>query len=125
MSQEIKEFFEKFKNDAAKMKEETPDMINGFSGLFSKVMGDGAITVLEKEFIAVAIGVAIRCEPCIKLHVKKCLDAGATKEQILDATSVAVMMGGGPAYTHIPVVIDTLETLTGESLETLSSLGVK
>lgn len=114
MSQEVKEFFEKFKNDNAKMKEQTHDMINGFSGLFTKVMGEGAITVLEKELIAVAIGVALQCEPCIKLHVKKCLDIGATKEQILEAASVAVMMGGGPAYTHIPVVIDTLETLMNE-----------
>ena len=113
MSQEIKDFFEKFKNDAAKMKEQTPDMINGFGGLFAKVMGKGAITVLEKEFIAVAIGVAIQCGPCIRLHVKKCIEAGATKEQILEAACVAVMMGGGPAYTHIPIVIDTLETLMG------------
>jgi AhpD family alkylhydroperoxidase len=121
MSQEIKEFFEKLQKDTVKMKEQAPDMINGFGGLFSKVMGEGAITVQEKELIAVAIGVAIRCEPCIKLHVKKSLDAGVTNEQILEAASVAVMMGGGPAYTHIPVVIDTLETLTGESLEALSS----
>lgn len=114
MSQEIKDFFDKFKHDMVKMKEQAPDMINGFGGLFSKVMGEGSITALEKELIAVAIGVAVRCEPCIKLHVNKCLDAGATKEQILEAASVAVMMGGGPAYTHIPVVIDTLETLISE-----------
>ena len=114
MSHEVKDFFEKFKNDAAKMKEQTPNMINGFSSLFTKVMGKGAITVLEKELIAVAIGVAIQCGPCIKLHVKKCLEAGATKEQILEAACLAVMMGGGPAYTHIPVVIDTIETLTSE-----------
>ncbi|NIP24058.1 MAG: carboxymuconolactone decarboxylase family protein, partial [Phycisphaerae bacterium] len=49
--------------------------------------------------------------PCIAAHVKKCIDAGATKEQILEAASVAVMMNGGPAYMHIPVVMDTLETL--------------
>ena len=48
MSQEIKEYFEKFKKDAAKMKEQTPDMVNGFGGLFSKVMGEGSITTLEK-----------------------------------------------------------------------------
>ena len=114
MSQEIKDFFDKFKNDAAKMKEQTPDMINGFGHLFSKVMAEGSITALEKEYIAVAIAVAIQCTPCIKLHVKKCLDAGATKEQVLEAACVAVMMGGGPAYTHIPVVIDTLETLTAK-----------
>ena len=83
MSQEIKEFFEKFKKDAAKMKEKTPDIISGFGGLFSRVMGEWAVTVLEKELIAVAIGVSIQCEPCIKLHVKKCFEAGATKEQIL------------------------------------------
>jgi AhpD family alkylhydroperoxidase len=117
MSEQTKEFFEKFKKDAVKMKEQTPNMINGFGGLFAKVMDDGAVTVLEKELIAVAIGVAIQCEPCIKLHVKKCLNVGATKEQILEAASVAVMMSGGPAYTHMPVVIDTLETLTEESSE--------
>lgn len=96
------------------MREQAPDMMNGFGGLFSKVMGEGSITVLEKELIAVAIGVAIQCQPCIKLHVKKCLDTGATKEQILEAASVAVMMSGGPAYTHIPEVIETLETLMEE-----------
>ena len=114
MSEEIKVFFEKFQKDAAKMKDLTPNMINGFGGLFSRVMGEGAITGLEKEFIAVGIAVAATCSHCIRLHVKKCFEAGATKEQILEAASVAVMMGGGPAYTHIPVVIDTLETLTGE-----------
>jgi len=33
------------------------------------------------------------------------------KKQIPKAASVAVMMGGGPAYTHIPYVMDTLEAL--------------
>lgn len=114
MLQEIKDFFAKFKNDAAKMKEQTPDMVNGFGGLFTKVMGEGLLTALEKEFIAVGIAVAANCAHCIRLHVKKCFETGATKEQILEAACVAVMMGGGPAYTHIPVVIDTLETLMTE-----------
>jgi alkylhydroperoxidase/carboxymuconolactone decarboxylase family protein YurZ len=46
--------------------------------------------------------------------VQKCLDAGATRQQILEAASVAVMMGGGPAYTHIPIVADTLDELQGK-----------
>ena len=111
MSEEVKEFSAKFQGDAAKMKEQTPDMISGFSGLFAKIMKDGSVSLLEKEFIAVGIAVAIQCPPCIKLHVKKCIEAGATPEQVLEAASVAVMMAGGPAYTHIPVVIDTLEAL--------------
>ena len=113
MGSEAKEFFEKFRNDVAKMKEQTPDTVNGFAAMFSKIMKDGAISLKEKEFVALGIAVAQRCVPCIRLHVQKCLDAGATKEQILEAASVAVMMGGGPAYTHVPLVMETLEALQG------------
>ncbi len=111
MASETKEFFDKFKNDLAKMREQTPDVVNGFSGMFAKIMKDGALSLREKELIALGIGVIQRCSPCIRLHIQKSLAAGATKEQILEAASVAVMMGGGPAYVHIPVVIDTLQAL--------------
>jgi len=113
MGYDVHEFYAKFKTDLTKMRENTPDAVSGFAGLFSKVMKDGAISLREKELIALGIGVALRCESCIRLHVQKCLDAGATKEQIFQATEVAVMMGGGPAYTHVPIVVETLEDLQG------------
>jgi AhpD family alkylhydroperoxidase len=109
MANETKAFYEKFEKDTTKMKELAGNMMTGFGTLFSKVMGEGALTVREKELIALGIAVAAPCAPCIKLHVKKCLGAGATKEQILEAASVAVMMAGGPGFTHLPVVIDALE----------------
>jgi AhpD family alkylhydroperoxidase len=74
-------------------------------------MKDGALSVKEKEFIALGISVTQRCAPCIRVHIQKCLAAGATKEQILEAACVAVLMGGSPAYTHIPIVINTIEEL--------------
>ena len=94
------------------MQQQTPDMFSGFSGLFSKTMKDGAISACEKELIALGISVAIKCEPCIRLHVQKALDAGATKEQILEVPGVAVMVAGGSAYAHVPILLETLETLT-------------
>ncbi len=109
MVKATKEYYEKFKNDLEKMKSLCPDTLSGFSALFSKTMNGGSLTVREKELIALGASVCQKCTPCIRLHVKKCLDAGATKEQILEAAGVAVMMGGGPAYTHVPVVIDALE----------------
>jgi AhpD family alkylhydroperoxidase len=111
MANEIKEFFENYRNDIAKMKEQTPDLVNAFAGLFTKVMKNGALSVMQKELIALGIGVTQHCAPCIRLHIQKALEAGATKEQVLEAAAVAVVMGGGPAYTHIPIVINTLEAL--------------
>ena len=109
MANEIKAFYEKFEKDTAKMKELAGNMMTGFGTLFTKVMGEGVLTIREKELIALGIAVATQCEPCIKLHVKKCLGAGAIKEQILEAASVAVMMAGGSGFTHVPLVIDAIE----------------
>ena len=106
-----REFFAKFKTDIDKLKTEIPDTLQGFGGLFQKVMKDGALTVKEKELIALGIGVASHCPPCIRAHVQKCLEAGATRQQILEAASVSVVMAGGPAYVHIPMVLDTLDDL--------------
>ena len=111
MSENAKTFFKEFAEMSVKVKATAPNAVNGFGGLFAKVMGDGALTVREKELIALGIGMAEQCEPCIRMHVKKCLEAGATKEQIMEAASVAVMMAGGPAFTHLGMVVETLEAL--------------
>ncbi|MFH1370095.1 MAG: carboxymuconolactone decarboxylase family protein [Planctomycetota bacterium] len=109
------EYLAKFKTAIGKMKAEIPETTQGFAGLFSKVMKDGALTAREKELIALGIGVAIHCEPCIRGHAQNCLDSGATRQQVLEAASVAVMMGGGPAYVYIPIVMETLDDLQNES----------
>jgi AhpD family alkylhydroperoxidase len=106
-----REFVAKFKSDIERMNAQVSPATNGFAGLFAKAMAEGALTVREKELIAIGIAIAKQCEPCIKLHVRKCLDAGAVREEILEASGVAVMMGGGPAYTHVPIVIDALDEL--------------
>lgn len=111
MASETKEFFEKFKKDSVKMQKQLPNAVNGFTSMFAKIMKDGAISLREKELIALGISIAIQCEPCIRLHTQKSLAAGATREQIFEAASVAMMMSGGPAYTHVPVMLDTLEEL--------------
>jgi AhpD family alkylhydroperoxidase len=111
MTAHVKEFFERFGAYTQLIKQHTPNAASGFSALFGKVMAEGALSVKDKELIALGIGLALRCEPCIRLHVKKSLEAGATKQQVLEAAQVAVMMGGGPVYTHLPMVIETIEAL--------------
>lgn len=106
-----KEFLKKFSNDLETMKSHASSTVSGFGGLFAKTMGQGSLSVREKELIALGIGLAVQCVPCIRLHVQKCLAAGATREQIIEAAGVAVMMGGGPAYTHVPMVLEALDEL--------------
>jgi len=105
------EFYQNVPARMEKMKKSASPTVAAFGSMFTKIMADGAISNREKELIALAIGVAVHCPPCIYSHVKKCLETGSTREQILEAASVAVVMGGGPAYTHVMEVVEALDAL--------------
>ena len=115
MSSNAKTYYE---NNAAAMKPvrtSMPDLIKGFGGLHQAAMKSGALTASEKELMAVAIGLAVRCENCIYAHVQAALNAGAMREQVLEAAGVAVMMQGGPTYTYLPRIIEALDAIAERS----------
>jgi len=111
MAEEVQAFLEQYGKDMEKVKQALPEAVTAFGGLFAKVMKDGALSVKQKELIALGIGMAVRCEPCIILHTQKCLQTGATRQEILEAAAVAVVMQGGPTYTHLPRVLAALDAL--------------
>ena len=115
MTNNAAEFFQNWQSARQKLKEQAPDIARGFGGFYQTVMKEGALSVREKELIAMAIGLAQHCPPCINLHVQGCVKAGATRQQIFEAAGVAVMMQGGPAFTHVPEVIAALEHLAKET----------
>src|SRR5579875_3593679 len=115
MTNTVAGFFEAWQADRQKMKEQTPDIARAFGGFYQTIMKEGALSVREKELIALGIGLAMRCLPCINLHVQGCLKAGASREQILEAAQVAVMMQGGPTFTYVPEVLRALEHLLNQN----------
>jgi len=84
-----------------------------FGPFFQALMKDGALPAKQKELIAVGIAVAVHCEGCIDAHVEKCLKAGATGPEIMEAAGVAVLMGGGPAYIYASSVAAALDRAQG------------
>lgn len=109
MAADLTAFHQEFKADQSRLRQEMPDLIKGFGGLYQASMKEGALSVKAKEVIAVAISMALRCEPCIYLHVKKALEVGATREELLEAAGVVVMMQGGPGYTYLPKLLQALD----------------
>lgn len=109
-------FYAEWPSTMNTMKGRTPDIGKAFGPFFKELMKDGALPVKYKELIALAIGVATHCEPCIYAHVEKALKSGATGAEIMEAAGVAVMMGGGPAYTHAPLVAAALNHFESSQL---------
>jgi len=88
-----------------------PEVLEAFRKLGQEVFAEKNLSPKVKELIAVAVAVAIRCQPCIANHVKKALDQGATVPEILEACSVAIVMGGGPGIAYTSYVVKALKDL--------------
>lgn len=69
--------------------------------LFDKtVFAAGALSVLQKELIAVAVSVTTQCPYCVEIHGKAARTAGATDAQLAEAALVAAAIRAGGAVTH-------------------------
>lgn len=61
---------------------------------------DGALPRKYRELLAVGVAVAIQCPFCIEAHAKGARAAGASREEIVEATLVASAIRAGAATMH-------------------------
>jgi AhpD family alkylhydroperoxidase len=115
MSTEAESFYGEWTARMSHAKAAAPEAAKGFASLYQSVMKAGAMSVREKELVALGVGMAVRCDACVYAHVEKALKAGATREQIMEAAGVVVMMQGGPGYTYLPKIVEAVEALQPES----------
>ena len=90
-----------------------PDATKGFGQLSKAVKEGGVLDLKTKEFVALGISVAARCEPCIGFHVEALIGAGATREEAADVLAMAVQMGGGPSLMYAAKALAAWDELTG------------
>lgn len=77
-----------------------PEAAAGFGTLSKAVKENGPLSLKEKEYIALAIAISQRCEPCINFHVEALMKAGASREELGDVLAMCIQMGGGPALMY-------------------------
>ena len=93
----------------ATLRSGAPDVMKSFSELGRAAMADGALTKKTKELMALALGVAARCDPCIGYHVQTLVKLGATRQELDETLGVAVYMGGGPSLMYASHAIAAFE----------------
>lgn len=111
MTTNAKQHYETWPGRIRSMKEAAPAIGGAFGGMFQKLMGEGALSVREKELLAVAIGMVLRCDECVYAHIEKAAKYGATRAQFIELAGVVVTMQGGPGYVHVPMLLDALDAL--------------
>jgi len=70
----------------------------GAMALFQNFMGaalaPGALDVVTKELVAISLGLAVHCESCSRIHIKKAKSMGIGNAEIEEAAALAVAFAG-------------------------------
>ena len=74
----------------------SPKVTGGLLRMRQEAYRDGVVPAKYKLLTAMAISIAIRCEPCIRAYVKMACDKGITQEELIEFLEVAMTMQGCP-----------------------------
>ncbi len=83
--------------------------MQGFSAMAGAATTPGALDGKTKELIALAIGVATRCDGCIGFHVQALAKLGASRAEVAETLGMAIYMGGGPSLMYAADAIAAFE----------------
>lgn len=115
MSYNVREMLNSFLGGLEGLSETNPENVEAFMGLLGASYEPKALDLKTKELMSVAIGCYNRCEYCIVYHSYKALEAGATKEEIIESAMVAVAFGGGPSMAYsVTLLKDCIEEFEGD-----------
>jgi AhpD family alkylhydroperoxidase len=75
---------------------------------YGQLRKDSFLDVKTKELIAIASSVLMRCQFCVNAHSQRAAAAGATKEEIAEAISVAMFVAAGSQIGWTNVYSDNI-----------------
>ncbi|MBR1365767.1 MULTISPECIES: carboxymuconolactone decarboxylase family protein [Bradyrhizobium] len=99
-----------------KLRSDIPETMKGFSALAQAATHEGALDKKTKELMALALGVAARCDGCIGFHTEALVKLGATRQEVEETLGMAVYMGGGPSLMYAADAIAAYEQFQQQSV---------
>jgi AhpD family alkylhydroperoxidase len=61
----------------------------------------GALDVKTKELLGLVASAVLRCDDCVKYHLETSYKEGLTKAEVVEALSIATLVGGTIVIPHL------------------------
>ncbi len=95
---------------------EPNQVVRRFFALDTQTYQPGALDLKTKELLGLVASLVLRCDDCISYHVAQCKDAGVNRDELCEAFSVGLVVGGSIVIPHLRRAVDFLDQLeTGAS----------
>lgn len=93
----------------------SPDVVQGYRTLGGASGKTALLGAKVNELIALAVAVTVRCDGCIAVHTRAAIQAGATREEIVEALGTAASVNAGAALVYSTRVLNAYAGETSSS----------
>ena len=116
MSRQTPEQFEKQREEGqAALNNHDHQGIKRFLRLDTAAYEDGPLPGKTKELLGLVASMVLRCNDCIDYHLGQCVKAGYSRQELMDAMNVALVVGGSIVIPHLRHAALSLEDLLKEN----------
>ena len=90
-------------------------IIKRMFNLDTNAYAEGALDVKTKELLGLVASAVLRCDDCIKYHLETCYKQRLSKAQVIEALSIATLVGGTIVIPHLRRAYEFWEALEGNT----------
>ena len=90
---------------------EPNQVVRRFFALDTQTYQAGALDVKTKELCGLVASMVLRCDDCISYHVAQCREAGVNRDEMFEAFSIGLVVGGSIVIPHLRRAVDFLDRL--------------
>ncbi len=77
---------------------------------------EGALPVKTKELLGLTASAVMRCDDCIKYHLGQCHKKGVSSAEMMEAMSIALLIGGTIMIPHLRRAVEYWDELQEETV---------
>jgi len=88
--------------------------IKRFFALDSDVYEAGALDARTKELMGLVASLVLRCDDCVRYHVERCLEEGASAAEMREALAIALVVGGSITIPHLRRAFESVDAFAAE-----------
>jgi len=88
--------------------------IKRFFSLDTQAYREGALPVRTKEMLGLVASMVLRCDDCIFYHLDRCHEEGVSTDELQEAMSIALVVGGSIVVPHLRRAVRAWEELISE-----------
>ena len=75
----------------------------------------GTLSPKTKELIGLSSSMVLRCDDCVKYHLGKCHELGATRAEVEEVFSIATLIGGTIVIPHLRRAVEFWDALEAQN----------